>query len=175
MSSSLPTMVLPSSATKQQQQQMQPLIEGLGIVEASNLAGLFKATAFLLTFALVAASVLSSIHRPSYPPPSHHSAALATNAAPRLGGGTADDSRFSPPPMEPNGHPTFEALLDEYVPRPERSNYLINVGARDGGNHDPTHSLLYGGYDGIVFEGDETIKQALYDTIAGLPQYRCVH
>lgn len=83
----------------------------------------------------------------------------------------ADDSNLPPPPIEPNAHPTFESILEQYVADSERSKYLINVGAQDGKTHDPTYSLLYAGYDGILFEGFERVKEQLYKNIAELPHH----
>lgn len=85
---------------------------------------------------------------------------------------TAASGGLSPPPVGPNAHPTFQQLLDQYVPQSERSGYLINVGAKDGKDHDPTYPLLYDGYDGILFEGDEDMKERLYSQIAALPHYK---
>jgi hypothetical protein len=86
-----------------------------------------------------------------------------------------DQSTLPPLPVEPNGHPTFELLLEQFVPEAERSNYLINVGAQDGKNHDPTYPLLEAGYDGILFEGFERVKQQLYDNVAALPHHETIH
>lgn len=89
---------------------------------------------------------------------------------------TADDSDtdvllLPVAPVEPNAHPTFEGLLEEYVPdSAEHSRYLINIGAQDGRTHDPTYPLLANfGYDGILFEGDETMRDALHSNVDSLP------
>ena len=40
------------------------------------------------------------------------------------------------------GQISFEELLDLYVPQPDRTNYLVNIGAQNGKSHDPTYPLL---------------------------------
>lgn len=81
-----------------------------------------------------------------------------------------DQSTLPPPEVLPNAHPSFESLLEKYVLDEERSRYLINVGAQDGKTHDPTYDLLYTqGYEGILFEGFERQKKALYKNLAALP------
>jgi len=85
-----------------------------------------------------------------------------------------DESTLPPHFVEPNAHTTFESLMDQFVLDSERSNYLINVGAQDGKTHDPTYPLLFAGYDGILFEGDEGVKEQLYKNIAALPHYEII-
>ena len=38
--------------------------------------------------------------------------------------------------------PSFEKFVDEYIPVRLRSGYAINIGARDGKDHDPTFPLF---------------------------------
>lgn len=71
---------------------------------------------------------------------------------------------------------SFRELIMALVPAEKRTKTAVNVGARDGIDHDPVYPLLRDlEYGAIVFEGDDTVLETLKGNMAGVNASQSVH
>lgn len=66
------------------------------------------------------------------------------------------------------GAPTFEVLLELFIPRSKRDMFVVNIGANDGKSHDPVYPLFKLGYRGIALEASEKYRKVLDDNLAAV-------
>ena len=82
-------------------------------------------------------------------------------------------SGSAPNNIEPIG---FEKLVRFALPKEQRTNFAVNIGARDGKAHDPVYEMFANlQYKGLVFEGDTKVLPELQNNMKAVNHSLGVH